>query len=70
MIAECLRFYSIKNVSSSTSNKKTPSFRLSLREFMKILHNNFIYEPILITNANIMNGQILHLIKYNLIKGH
>ena len=32
-------FYKIifKNVSSSTSHKKTPSLRLSLREFKKIL---------------------------------
>ena len=34
----------IKNVSSSTSHKKTP-LRLSLREF---LPNKFIYESILI----------------------
>ena len=35
-------FKIIKNVSSSTSHKKTPSFRLSFREFKKILPNTFI----------------------------
>ena len=61
----------IKNVSSSTTHKKTPSFRLyvftslrpSLREFKKILPNTFIYESILIEiymNTNIMNTQIFH----------
>ena len=59
----------IKNVSSSTSQKKTPSLRpyvlmsfwLSLRDFKKILPNTFIYESILIKiymNTNIMNTQI------------
>jgi hypothetical protein len=38
----------IKNASSSTSHKKTPSLRLSLREIKKILPNTFIYESILI----------------------
>ena len=37
----------IKNVCSSTTHKKTPSFRLyvftSFREFKKILRNTFIY---------------------------
>ena len=36
----------IKNVSSSTSHKKTPSFRHSFREIKKILPNSFIYESI------------------------
>ena len=31
-------------LSSSTSHKKTPSLRLFLREFKKILPNTFIYE--------------------------
>ena len=66
----------IKNVSSSTSHKKTPpfyfftSFRLSLRDFKKILPNTFIYELILIKiymNTNIMNMQIFHL---KVIEGH
>ena len=69
----------IKNVSSSTTHKKTPSFRLyvftvftSFREFKKILPNTFIYESILIKiymNTNIINTQIFHLNKYDL-KGH
>ena len=65
-------FFLIKNVSSSTSHKKTLSLRLSLREFKKILPNTFIYESILIIiymNTNIMNTQIFHLKKYDL-KGH
>ena len=55
-----LILFLIKNVSSSTSHKKTLSFRLSLREFKKILPNTFIYESILIKiymNFNIMNTQ-------------
>ena len=70
-------FRLFKNVSSSTSHKKTPSFRLyvftsfrlSLRDFKKILPNTFIYEAILIKiymNTNIMNTQIFHLKKYDL----
>ena len=62
----------IKNVSSSTSHKKTPSyrlyvfpsFRLSLREFKKILPNIFIYYSIFIKiymNANIMISKIFDL---------
>jgi hypothetical protein len=61
---------------SSTSHKKTtslrffifPSFRLSLREFMKILPNKFIYEILIkfYTNTNIMNTQIFHFNKYDL----
>ena len=53
----------IKNVSSSTTHKKTPSLRHSLREFKKILPKTFIYESILIKiymNTNIMNTQIFH----------
>ena len=57
----------IKNVSSSTTHKKTPALRLSvftsLREFKKILPNTFIYESILIKiymNTNIMNTQIFY----------
>ena len=60
-----------KNVSSSKYHKKTPSlrpyvfpsFRLSLRDFKKILPNTFIYESILIKlymNTNVMNTQIFH----------
>ena len=73
----------IKNVSSSTSHKKTPSLRLSvftsihlsLREFKKILPNTFIYGSILIKiymNINIMNTQIFHLRSMTLkvIDGH
>ena len=44
-------------------------FCLSFREFMKILPKTFIYESILIkiyVNADIMNTQIFHLIKYDL----
>jgi hypothetical protein len=62
----------IKNVSSSTTHKKTPSFRLSFRDFKKILPNTFIYESIFIKNymnTNIMNTQIFHFKKYDL-KGH
>ena len=65
----------IKNVSSFTSHNKNSvftSFRLSLGEFKKILPNTFFYESILIKiyiNANIMNTQIFHLIKYDL-NGH
>ena len=74
----------IKNVSSSTTHKKTPSLRLyvfpslrlyvftSFREFKKILPNTFIYESILMKiymNTNIINTQIFHLNKYDL-KGH
>ena len=70
----------MKNVSSSTTHKETPSFRLyvfpsfrhSLREFKKILSNTFIYESILIKNymnSNIMNTQIFNFNKYDL-KGH
>ena len=60
----------IKNISSSTSHKKTPS----LREFNKSLLNTFIYELILIkiyviANICIMNTQMFHLINYDL-KGH
>ena len=46
---------------------------MSLREFKKILPSTLIYDSILkrkkIMNANIMNTQILYLIKYDL-KGH
>ena len=70
----------IKNVSSSTTHKKTPSLCLSVFpslclsfwEFKKILPNAFIYESILIKNymnTNIMNMQIFHFKKYDL-KGH
>ena len=55
----------VKNVSSSTSHKKTPT----LWEFKKSLSNTLIYELILIkiyVNANIMNRQIFHIIKYDL----
>ena len=65
-------FMFIKNVSSSTTHKKTPSFRLSFREFKKILPNTFIYKSILIKiymNTNIINTQIFYLNKYDL-KGH
>jgi hypothetical protein len=72
----CLYDIFFKNVSSSTTHKKTPSFRLyvfpSFREFKKILPNTFIYESILIKiymNTNIINQQIFHLNKYDL-KGH
>ena len=53
-----------KNVSFSTSHKKTPS----LREFKKILPSTIIYEPILM-NADIMKTQIFHKGKYDL-RGH
>ena len=51
-----LQLHLIKNVSTSTSHKKTlslrlsvfTSFRPSLREFKKILLNTFIYQSILI----------------------
>ena len=58
-------YYLIKNVSSSTSHKKSTSLRLSLWEFKKILFNTFIYKSILIKiymNANIRNTQIFHFI--------
>ena len=58
----------IKNVSSSKYISQTPS----LRKFKKSLPGTFIYESILIkiyVNANIMNTQIFHLIKYDL-SGH
>ena len=58
----------IKNVSSSTTHKKTPSFR----DFKKILPNTFIYKSILIKiymNTKIINTQIFYLNKYDL-KGH
>ena len=64
--------YIIKNVSSSTTHKKTPSLRLSFREFKKIIPNTFIYKSILIQNymnTNIKNTQIFHFNKYDL-KGH
>ena len=65
----------IKNVSSYTSHKKTLSFRLSLREFKKILPKTFIYESILIKiyiNTIIMNTQLFHFISMtsNVTKGH
>ena len=41
-------FKDIKNVSFSTSHKKTPFLRLSLREFKKGLPKTFIYKLILI----------------------
>ena len=60
-------FMFIKNVSSSTTHKKTPPLRLSVftsfRKFKKILPNTFIYESILIKiymNTNIINAQIFH----------
>ena len=56
-------FTLIQNVSHSTSHKKTPSFRLYLRELKKNLPNTFIYESIFI------NTQIFNLIKYYL-NGH
>ena len=66
----------IKNVSSSTSHKKTlslsPYVFPSFRDFEKILPNIFIYESILIKiymNTNVMNTQIFHFDKYDL-KGH
>ena len=49
-----------------------PVFRLSLREFKKILLNTSIYESILIKiyiNADIMDTQIYYFIKYDL-NGH
>ena len=45
---------------------------MSIREFKKILPNTFIYESIAIKvyrNANIMNTQIFHFIKYD-FNGH
>jgi hypothetical protein len=75
MMNVCTIFINKKNVSSSTSHKKNfvfTSFRPSLREFKKILSNTFIYESILIKNLyeyQIMNTQIFHLKKYDLI-GH
>ena len=57
----------IKNVSSFTTHKKTPSLRLSLWEFKKSLPKTLIYESILIKiymNANIMNTQTFDFIKY------
>ena len=76
----CIGNLVIKNVSFSTTHKKTPSlrlsvftsFRLSFREFKKILPNTFIYKSILIKiymNINIINSQIFHLNKYD-HKGH
>ena len=62
-------FKFIKNVSTSTSYKKTPT---SVQEFKESLPNTFIYESILIkiyVNANIMIMQTFHLIKYDL-NGH
>ena len=61
----------LKNVSSSTSHKKTPS----LREFKKILPSTYIYEQILIKNCmngEIMNTQIFPLINMTseVIEGH
>ena len=53
-------------------SQKTPSLRLSLREFQKNLSNICIYKSIFIkfyVNANIINTQIVYLIKYDL-KGH
>ena len=53
----------------SQKNSVLTSFRLSFREFMKILPNTSIYESILIkiyVNADIMNTQIFNLIKYDL----
>ena len=68
-----LSLFFIKNVSSSTSHKKTPSLHLYLclyvREFKKILPNTFIYESILIKiymNTNIINTQIFYLEKNDL----
>ena len=57
----------IKNLSSSTSHKKTLSFRLSLREKKILAHsfmNQFWWEKNM--NANIMNTQIFHLIIFTL----
>jgi hypothetical protein len=59
-----------KNVSSSTSHNKLVFTKLW--EFKKILSSTFISETILIkicTNANIINAEIFHLIKYDL-NGH
>ena len=66
IILACWVLNMIENVSSSTSHKKNSifqSFRLSLREFKKILPNTFIYKLILIKiymNTNIINTQIFH----------
>ena len=46
-IYDTINLHFIKYVSSSTSHKKTPSFRLSVREFKKILPYTLIYESIL-----------------------
>ena len=70
-----IKIHIFKNVSSSTTHKKTPSLRLyvftSFREFKKILPNTFIYESILlkIYMNTFMNTQIFYLNKYDL-KGH
>ena len=69
----CKHLSFIKNVSSAISHQKNPSFRLSLWDFKKNFPNTFIYEQILIyKNANIMNTQIFHSVKYDstVIEGH
>ena len=71
---DIILLYFINHVSSSTP-KKTPSVRLSLREFKKKFPNTFIYESILIKiymNANIMNTQIFYFLSMTsaVIEGH
>ena len=64
--------YFIKNVSSSTSHKKTLKLpnceTLKLRNFSFFLSSTFIYEPILIKicmNANIMKTHTFYKMKYD-----
>ena len=69
----CKHLSFIKNVSFAITNQKNPSFRLSLWDFKKKIPNTFIYASILIyMNANIMNTQIFHSVKYDstVIEGH
>ena len=66
----------IKNISSSTSHKKTLKLAnwqtLKLQNFSFFLSSTFIYELILIKkimNANIMKTHIFYKMKYDL-QGH
>ena len=66
-----LRYIFIKSVRNSTSHKKTLCVFKKLSEFKNILSGTFIYEPILMKidmNADNINIQIFHSIKYDLLK--
>ena len=68
VIPSIYSFSFIKNASSSTSHKKTPSLRPSDCLY-EILRKFFLTYSFIYMNTNVMNTQIFDFDKYNL-KGH